>query len=696
MVDIKISLQNPTAGEKKDLLLDIPINFPGSEEAWSNYKTRAFEAIFEKQYERATSKELSPLHNIIAEEFGLRQHCLQENLIPVFVDRFLPNNVTSMVQALTSMTNDLYTTTWVDDGGPLVRKANLTAKELRDEILNNGKIVTEEKRNVSDADEKDLKDALKQELDSLALEADDDSAPQVMWGKFIKRRAELEEKMRDCPCDAQGQFMEMRAIEMGNTQRLLAAMRAKQMLDLGKNSLFEKVRKYKSPTEILWWDLQMGLGSTYCDILDTSTIEETFTFVELTTEKAAGNAHIYSAPSSLTAAIKAFNEEVVPEKVGLQSEIDQKKQQIANLEKEEKDEEDKKGLGQEVVEYFSGTPKDVEIANKKKILEEQILNLQALHNEMSRVQQEVTKNSRERVAMSVKVAEESKCLAAQLDKAAEDFEKLANSSETNLKAVWKTQKPSRPGTAFETRIRTTFDGLTDTKQETHVTDTKVEGAVGTEVEGGEGPLTAIAGQEENAGLETEKGKGSGEMGSFLKRMHFEAEGAYGKLNNPLLAKSIECLNNENWYAEDKNPGYLWTPPPHGKNVRYVVEEMFFCRKLCWWSSDDNTIGTIQAQEDKVTEAAGFETKAGGGVEGLGRATEYVKGNVSHAHQNLGRGLNAYKKAQDDTVHSPNLCVKFLLLKPVMPGPKQKDDKKEKNWELPDYAHQYLGGKEPQA
>jgi len=194
----------------------------------------------------------------------------------------------------------------------------------------------------------------------------------------------------------------------------------------------------------------------------------------------------------------------------------------------------------------------------------------------------------------------------------------------------------------------------------------------------------------SAGGSHESESSTGHQSQSLEqtRFHFECEGSYASLTNPLLDSVLKGINNDQWYVPGEDPGYLWSSSgKNGRNVRYYVSEILFTRKLCWYTSDVEQAGYINAANHKSSSAVTFS--AGGFYNGFSGG---VHGKHAQGSESASQSQKIQSTVKDQTQSHANLAIKFLLLKPLVPGPKRCAATLDDDVESVEYAEAWLKGK----
>jgi len=271
-----------------------------------------------------------------------------------------------------------------------------------------------------------------------------------------------------------------------------------------------------------------------------------------------------------------------------------------------------------------------------------------------------------------------------VDKSRENFEAFANGT-TALKAMWRSKNPENEGASFETYISTkTFASQTSTAE---TTAQATEVTAGVSGGGGWGGFSVEASASVAHGSQSAHTVGDDTATQHV--FHFECEGCYGKLRNPLMETVLDVFKSDQWFMEGEKPGSFWNPPtkerPEGRNVRFYVAEIFFARKLMFKTSDSNASHHIDANTATSSNSASWSVKAGGW--GFSGGTD---GSVAHSSTKSNQKSSMQKSSKDDAMYHGNLYIKFLLLKPVIPAPKRESlEPKELDWNAPAYARENL-------
>jgi len=271
-----------------------------------------------------------------------------------------------------------------------------------------------------------------------------------------------------------------------------------------------------------------------------------------------------------------------------------------------------------------------------------------------------------------------------VDKSRENFEAFANGT-TALKAVWRSKNPENEGSSFETKICTETFSMQTSTSETTAQATSVEAGVS----GGGGWCGFSVEASASVAHGSQSAHTEGEDKAKQHVFHFECEGCYGRLVNPLMDTVLQVFKSDQWFIEGEKPGSFWNPPtkerPEGRNVRFYVAEFFFARKLMFKTSDSNASHQISANTATSSNSASWSVKGGGWGFSAG-----TNGSVAHSSTKSNQQSSMEKNSKDDALYHGNLYIKFLLLKPVIPAPKRESlEPKELDWNAPAYARENL-------
>jgi len=274
----------------------------------------------------------------------------------------------------------------------------------------------------------------------------------------------------------------------------------------------------------------------------------------------------------------------------------------------------------------------------------------------------------------------------------EKFAEMVNKNES-LKAVWRAMGDGQQGATFIQQSTSKTISSQTTTQQVHsdTQETSVSTSVSASFCGFGGGVSA--GVSHSDGQDQMQGDQEVKEDKF----HFECEGDFGELENPLLGKVLEALQNDKWCPKEeekkegldaeenqKGPGYLWKVPP-GKNARFYVKEIFFARKLVMFTSNLEASGQIQSATTRSSTA--FNAGVSGTAYGVTAAVDVSHGQ-STADTNTKSSMK--KNAKDNSYSHGDLYIKFLLLKAITPGPKRSQDTKTDEVDTVDYAKQHLG------
>lgn len=653
----------------KDFLTNLAVNLPGGQElTWDNYEDEVWKRVFPKQYEYATNEKDSPLHYCMAKKFNLQKRCQQHKLIPVQCDEQLPTSVPGAIEELTRLQGTFWTTAWADAQGPVVRESKSTLKDVKRELL---KATIADKMNPTKEEEQELKDAIEEELQNLGMKAADDHGPTQMFLALMNRMDNLEEDLKKAPPDRMGQYMQCRELQQSYIDRLGAAMKAQAILEQGQVQIYEKLKKYKSDTEILWWDLTTKNDRTYSPQLDGPTLMEGFAYEGLVPDEIAGKGTMFRPPPKMSELVVPMVANLVPEQSGCQDDITDKQEEIAEL-----------------TEEVSKCTTDDEKKKKKRELncaKAQLKQLKAFNSNLQKQISSVHNSVDNSFQQAQQCQEMEKALNKALDDNREAFADFANGT-TALKAVWRSKNPENEGASFETRICTETFSMQTSESTTTAQSTQVTAGVS----GGGSFMGFTAKASASVAHGSQSAHTEGEDHAKQHVFHFECEGCYGRLINPLMDTVLQAFKSPEWFIEGEKPGSFWNPPteerPEGRNIRFYVDQIFFARKLMFKTSDSEASNQISANTATTSNSASWSFEAGyAGVSGG------TSGSVAHASTKSDQQSSMEKNSKDDALYHGNLYIKFLLLKPVIPAPKRASlEPKDLQWNAPSYASEHLG------
>jgi len=670
---------------------------------WTTYPDMVWERVYPQQVRFCTDEVSHPIHHCLAEMFDLRAHCREYQLIPVACDRKIPNSVAAATKELTKISNQLWTTKWgKDKQGPAVVPLKMSVSGLRDEIL---KAEILDARPKDEDNEKELTKAIDEELELLTQKASGGGADMFStFKRFNEQMEEIENQMRDCEPDRLAHYMEFRDIEGDYVERLMEAVRAQSILEKGKLKIRELLEKYKSKTEILWWELRSKSKNASCPTLNGKTMEQSFEYQGLVPNDVAGIGTLYKPPPQISTVLKTINEKMVTEEESMQADVDDLNEEIPILEQELAQEQDR----------TKKREKRIQLNIKKRQLE----NAKACVKATRRATQQMQKTATLALDQVQKCDEYETNMKEALKKSEKDFAEMVNKTDS-IKAVWQATSEKQGGSTFITQMTTKTISSQKTTEDTHVdtSENSVSGSVGGSFAGFGGKVSA--GYKEGS----EESKTEGHQEVQEDKFHFECEGDFGELNNALLEKVLEALESDQWCPErekgpegsegqegapegqeeapegqeevpqgtedgqqesQKGPGYLWKAPP-GKNVRFYVKEVFFARKLVMFTSNTRAAGEIVSATTKSNHAvSGGVAAQAYGVEVAAQAGHGQGESDTHSESSM------KKNSKDSTLSHGDLYIKFLLLAPITPGPKRSQNTKTEPIDTVEYAKQHLG------
>jgi len=103
--------------------------------------------------------------------------------------------------------------------------------------------------------EKQLGEAMDEELENLGMKADADHGPTQAFLALMARMDQLEEDLKKAPPDRMGQYMQCCELQQGYLDRLSQAMKAQAILQQGQVNIDEKLSQYKK--ELLRQQVQL-------------------------------------------------------------------------------------------------------------------------------------------------------------------------------------------------------------------------------------------------------------------------------------------------------------------------------------------------------------------------------------------------------------------------------------------------------
>jgi len=528
---------------------------------------------------------------------------------------------------------------------------------MKEELL---KATITDKKEPTDAEVEALDEALKEELELLGEKADPNNSVTETFMALNIKMDQLVKRMKESPPDAMGHYMQFRELQKNYLDRLSFAVQAQQILEMGEGGIFEKVRKYKSDTEIWKWDLQSKNSYTTCPQLDENTLSQTFSYEGLVNDKDAGAGTRYMAPPSMTDLMTNAKDKIWPAINDCEEDINDCEEDIKRLNKEEPGKpEDRKQRDKDLRKARRNLKNFKDI---QKNLQKQKAAMQAAFDTSA--------------AAAVESEKMARAMNQALDKSREAFAEFQN-KQTTLKAAWNAGD-SNKGSSFETKVCTKTFSMQKSQSQTEAQIDSVD--VAANVGGGWGGF----GVEASAGVahQGQQAQMTGEDQTEEHVFHFECEGCFGTLDNPLLKTVLKGFRSDQWFIEGKEPGYFWKS--NGNNVRFYVAEIFVARKLMFKTSHSEASNHISATTGKTTNSANWSAQASGWG-----ATGGTSGQVSHSNQHQGEIGSMKKNAKDDAFFHGGWYIKFYLLKPFIPAPKR-GNKESCEWNTPEYAKEHLG------
>lgn len=650
--------------EKKDLLTGKTWEQAGGEElTWSKYNLLAWKTVFEKQYAYCTKDTTNPIHHCIAEGFDLYRHCRDNMLIPVVCDQQIPTNVVSGIEELTKISEKVWTTNWAADAenGPQVMGTETTLEELREKLLS-AEII--DKRPVDPEKAKELKEALDEEFQKLGDKAEDDHGPDQTFIMMNRKIAALEKAMTETPPDRVGQFMAFRDIQKGFIDRLNIATRAMSILERGQASIYKLLKEYKSDTEVLWMDLESKNSYTTCPQLDAPTFEEGFIYQGLVPDEIAGSGTLYRPPPKLSDTVITLTKSLVPAKAGVQDDIEDCEEEIKELEPQ--------------VDQATGKKEKRQKERELNVKKEELRQLKSVQASIAKNMQSLKQAADKSFEQGQKCDQMENAMKAALDKSQEDFAEFANGP-TAMKAIWKAAHPEKEGSSFETKIVT----KTVQSQSSQSTTTANSSSISASVTVG-GSFGGFGGSATVGGSHSQQqSQMQGQQQGKATKFHFECEGCYGRLNNDLREVILKSFNSDQWFVKGKEPGFLWKEQGD-QNIRFYVAEIFFARKLLFYTSDSQASGQIQQASTKSASSVNVGGSATGWGVTVAADTEYGQANEKTNQQS-----SMKKNSKDESFSHGNLYIKFLLLKPFIPAPKRGDGIRDGDVNSVEYAKEHL-------
>jgi len=498
------------------------------------------------------------------------------------------------------------------------------------------------------------------------MKADADHGPTQTFLALMARMDQLEEDVKKARPDRMGQYMQCRELQQGYVDRLGQAMRAEAILEQGQVNIYEKLSKYKSETEILFWDLQTKNSRTYCPQLDGPTLAEGFNYEGLVPDDIAGKGTMYQAPPKMSELMTSMVKNLVPDQSNCAQDIEDTKEEIERLKEEGKK-----------------CSTDTEKRQNKRDLrcaQTQLKHLKAFNSNLQRQCTMVHNSVDNSFAQAQKCEQMATAMNKALDENREAFEKFANGT-TALKAVWKAKNPENEGASFETRISTETFSMQTSESVTDAHSTEVTAGVS----GGGSFMGFTAKASASVAHGSQDAHTDGKDTAKQEVFHFECEGCYGRLINPLMDTVLQAFKSDQWFIEGETPGNFWKPPP-GRNIRFYVAEIFFARKLMFKTSNSEASNQISANTATSSNSASWSFEAG-----YAGITGGTSGSVAHADTKTDQQSSMEKSSKDDALYHGNLYIKFLLLKPIIPAPKRASaEPKQLEWNTPDYAKEHLG------
>lgn len=148
----------------------------------------------------------------------------------------------------------------------------------------------------------------------------------------------------------------------------------------------------------------------------------------------------------------------------------------------------------------------------------------------------------------------------------------------------------------------------------------------------------------------------------VEKFTFSFESLFSPVSFELWDSIVSYLNSDGWYMEGEGPGAFWKN--ENLNARFVIAEAVFVQKLAFYSNKKEITQKVRASMNETSSS--WNASANVGYGSFGSASVSHSESKSKAEEKKSAKANVNQKLE--TIEAGNLCLKFVLLKPVPVAP----------------------------